>query len=303
MSKISYTGKIDLLAVGYASKNWEIVKKSIKDSKDGLTYYIEKDENIYGYEIRENIPLSRLYGFRIRVVDFEFSYINDVLSSEENEILNELFLKIKDTIEVEPAYYTFRVPTAIMGVLMMINKYFPLAFMCGGIISYITAEKTQYSNKCGNITGFFASEDYISEHKDELVQLSKKIFKMYRGQYHISPVTASKAMEIYSDWVINSFENNDKFFIVECEGNIAGYATLTEEENVCKAVLGGVSDDYRNMGIYNNIIRSCVDYTNEKNKLFIIGTQFENLIVQGTWTSMGLKPFTSFYNFHLDVRK
>jgi hypothetical protein len=45
-----------------------------------------------------------------------------------------------------------------------------------------------------------------------------------------------------------------------------------------------------------------VNYATENHKDFVTSTQFDNFIVQGVWASIGLKPFYSIYNVHLDRR-
>lgn len=304
MAEVVYTGNIAWLAEGYAQKKWESINDRIKKNKNHLTNYIEKNGEIFGYEIRENVPLTTLYGFRVRVVDFEFSNINDLSNSEEDGIVDKLFNKLRKTMMEEPAYYTMRVPTAIMSLLMMVNKYFENALMCGGTISYIATSKVEEKYKQEKTNVFVASKDYIDEHRMDLIKIAEKTFKMYRGQYHISPITAEKAMEIYSDWVTNTFDaKNELFFVAEYNNKIAGYATRKESEKICEAIIGGTSSEYRQLGAYKNIIKNMLNKTIEEGKYFVSGTQFENLIVQSTWISLGMKPFTSFYNFHIDARK
>lgn len=304
MAKISYTGNIEWLAEKYVNRKSRNIDERIKENKDRLTNYIESNGEIFGYEIRENIPLTAIYGFRVRVIDFEFSSIDDLSNSEDDAIVEELFGQLKKIMEKEPAYYTMRVPTAVMSLLMMVNKYFENALMCGGTISYIATSKTAENYNQEKTDVFIASDDYIEKHKENLINIAEKTFKMYRGQYHISPVTAKKAMEIYSGWVENTFNsNNELFFVAEYNNEIAGYATRKESRMICEAVIGGTSSEFRQLGAYKNIIKNMLNKTVDEGKYFVSGTQFENLIVQSTWISLGMKPFTSFYNFHIDARK
>lgn len=58
---------------------------------------------------------------------------------------------------------------------------------------------------------------------------------------------------------------------------------------------------YRKLGAYRAMISFLVNYAYENNKSFVTSTQFDNYIVQGVWNSIGLKPFYSIYNFHIDT--
>lgn len=303
MAKIAYTEDIERLALAFVKRDYSEISNHIKQNKQALSYYLEQDGELYGYEIRENIPLSNLYGFRVRLVEFSFSGIDVLYNTTEENILKKLFNTLDTVIKNERAYYIFRVPTQIMGVLMQFNVFFKEAFFCGGIVTYISTNGIMQDETNAKTDVFIATDSYITENKSELLDISAKTFKMYRGQYHISPITADKAGMIYDDWLERSFSSsNEKIFVASYRGRPVGFCTARETRNLVEAVLGGVSNEYREIGAYKNIIRHVVNYAYDTEKLFVIGTQFENLVVQGTWSKFGLKPFNSFYNFHLDAR-
>ena len=302
MAKIAYFGNIEMLGKAFVDRDYSEIREYVKENKEKLGFYIEADGEVYGYEIRENIPLTKLYGFRVRIVDFAFSGVEKLYNAKEDEILDRLFSELAATIENEKAYYTFRVPTQVMDVLIKFNVYFNTSFMCGGTVTYLTV-KNAGEGRAEKTDVFAADAAYIEEHGKELLDISAATFDVYQGQYHISPITSGKAGEIYKDWLERSFGAEDELlFVADYEGKPAGFCTLRETDTIVEAVLGGVSNKFRELGAYKNMIRTVVNYATDKNKIFVIGTQFENLIVQGTWTQFGLKPFNSFYNFHLDAR-
>ena len=297
-----YTGNLEILANAFLKKDTLLGRERIKQERNKLNCCIEYNNEIFGYEIRENKPLTELYGFRVRVVDFEFSQINEVSSITENQILEELFQNLQRTIKRENAYYTFRVPTAVMSVLKMVNKYFDNILVCGGLISYVTATSVEM-REVEDVKISLVSNDYLEKNLYELTSIARKSFETYRGQYHISPVTENRAGEIYSDWVYRSFNSeNEKCFVSEYKGKPAGYVIVREDEQLCEGVLAVVSETYRRLGIYKNLHRNVINYACGKHKMFASVTQFENLVPQNTWISLGMRPFTSHYNIHIDMR-
>lgn len=302
MAEIAYVGDVELLSDAFLKRNYDEIKKRIKTEKGNLSCYIEYDEDIYGYEIRENIPLTNLYGFRVRVVDFVFSKIDNLYNENEGKRLEELFQLLYEQLKKEKAYYTFRIPTQIMGALMNFNAFFKSAFLCGGIVTYMTPKGVGQSNREEKTNICIADDNFIKKYGERLLEISSATFDNYQGQYHISPITSEKAGLIYKDWLKRAFSSTEKIFVATFGSNPVGFVTARETGTIVEGVLGGVSNEYRDLGAYTNLIRNMVNYANRKKKLFVIGTQFENLIVQGTWSQFGLKPFNSFYNFHLDAR-
>ena len=66
--------------------------------------------------------------------------------------------------------------------------------------------------------------------------------------------------------------------------------------------LSAISAKHRKLGGYRTLISSLINYAYKNGKSFTASTQFDNYIVQGTWNSLGMKPYFSFYNFHFDNR-
>ena len=129
-------------------------------------------------------------------------------------------------------------------------------------------------------------------------------FKSYQGQYHISPITQEKAGVIYENWIQTSLEQCDKnrVIVAEHDNRPIGFVTVVEAEAALEGVLSAVDDNYRKFGAYRAMISSIVNEAAKKGKAFITSTQFDNYIVQGVWNSIGLKPYYSIYNIHIDKR-
>ena len=133
--------------------------------------------------------------------------------------------------------------------------------------------------------------------------MASKSFQVYQGQYHISPVMAQKASAIYTNWLNRAFQDpKEKVFIAEYNNIPVGFFTANDLGNVLDVALAGVSNKYRSLGAYRNMGKGIAEYARDHGKLFFSGTSFENLTVQRAWLHIGLRPYSSFYNFHLDAR-
>ena len=91
--------------------------------------------------------------------------------------------------------------------------------------------------------------------------------------------------------------------VVACKDSIpVGFVTIKETDNAVEGILSAVDPKNRKLGAYRAMIAYLINYANENKKSFVTSTQFDNYIVQGVWNSLGLKPFYSIYNIHIDNR-
>ena len=97
-------------------------------------------------------------------------------------------------------------------------------------------------------------------------------------------------------------ESTDKIIVAEYENKPIGFVTIAEDEFTVVGVLSAVLNEYRQYGAYKAMIAFIINHAYNSGKSFITGTQFDNFIVQGAWNSLGMKPFYSFYNIHIDKR-
>lgn len=301
--KLSYTSDILLLAKSYLKNDYEIINKKIEEKLEDTNYYIKNKDFILSYKISKNIPLTKIYGFDVKVVNFEFKNI-DSISEKNSELISKFFRKLKEDLDKSDAYFTIRLPATILLVLQSFNKEIKDFILCGGIVSYLLYKNVDLF-KTPKSKAFIASNTYVKSRADELIDIVKDSFTSFRGQYHISHITSNKASEIYTNWIESAFNKKDeKIFISEHNNKIAGFHSYGNENDFGGiGILGAVSSNYRGVGAYRAIINEMIKYSREKNKTLVIGTQLNNYIVQGVWGSSGLIPFTSFYNIHLDKRK
>lgn len=304
MAKISFEDNNYKYVKCFIERDYSGLAQDIVDNKEQMTYYIYEGDVFYGYKIAKNVPLSKLYEDDYYSVRFYFANIDTLHNSNQErnilELLNDLSKKIKN----DGGYYNLRIPTHIVDLVKAYNQVFDNTIFCGGTVEeYVYNKKVDDNNK-NNLKIFLADSNYINEHKDTLLKMTYQSFETYQGQYHISHITEDKAGKIYENWIKQSLgsESNDLTVVAEHDGMPIGFVTLGEENNAVEGILSAVSNESRQFGAYKAMIAYAINYAYGKGKSFVTSTQFDNFIVQGAWASLGLKPFYSIYNVHLDRR-
>ncbi len=302
MSKISFVDNNFQLVDSFLKRDYKDLAEKIRKEKDKLTFYKQQEDMLGGYQITSNEPLTALFGKPFFVVRFVFANIDSMHNkAQENDII-EIFRHLKQLIETQKGYYNIRIPSHIVDAVKAYNTVFQGGYFCGGTVEEVISGKKVEIRLRDGIKVFFADLEYINQHKEELMEMTFESFKSYQGQYHISPVTEEKAGKIYENWIKYSLEHCEgkEVVIAEYQGIPIGFVTIAEKENAVEGVLSAVKEEYRKFGAYRAMISYIVNYGAEKGKSFITSTQFDNFIVQGVWNSIGLKPFYSIYNFHIE---
>lgn len=304
MAKVSFIDDNFRLADSFIKRDYSDLAKEIENGKDELSYYQKQEELLAGYQIAKNIPLSELFQESYYVIRFVFANIDTMHDRKQEKCLKEVFESLKKHMETQKGYYNLRIPSHIVDAVKAYNYVLKEGYFCGGTVEELmTGKKVEHKLKEG-LSVFFGDQDYINKNKKELIEMTFESFQSYQGQYHISPVTEEKAGKIYENWIKYSLDNCDgrDVVIAEYDGIPIGFVTIAEKENAVEGILSAVNGKYRKYGVYRAMISFIVNYAADREKSFITSTQFDNFIVQGVWNSIGLKPFYSIYNFHIDKR-
>lgn len=304
MNKICYLDDNIALGQCYASRNYSDLKEKILSQPYTKENYVLMDGERFGFEITPNIPLTKLYQFPCYVVKFVFSSVQTLHDEQQETIMRQVAEKLADCMNREKGYYDIRIPTHIVDLIKAINYECGNLLLCGGTVEEIHVGKVVPPVLQEGMRLFFAEKTFVEKNRKKLEQLAYDSFKSYQGQYHISPVTDKKAGEIYSSWIASYFDSfsPNTVLIAEYKGEIVGYCTIRETEQAVDAVLSSVDASKRQLGTYKAMISTLIAYAKKREKLFVTSTQFDNYIVQGTWNSLGLRPFYSIYNMHYDNR-
>ena len=302
--KISFVDNNFQYAKCYITRNYTELTKQILAGNYELDYEKREDDFLCGYKIQKNEPLSSLYEDNYYSVRFYFANV-DTLHQEKQETMMEAMMQhLLIEIEERKGYYNLRIPTHIVDLLKAYNKLPERGIFCGGTVEQYIANKEVPDNIKQGVKVFWANTQYVEKHKDLMLSMTYRSFETYQGQYHISHVTENKAGKIYENWIRNSLLENSQDLVVVAEYNgiPIGFVTVAEDDFALEGVLSAVSEEYRQYGAYKAMISYIVNSAYERGKSFITSTQFDNFIVQGVWNSLGLKPFYSIYNIHIDKR-
>lgn len=304
MPVLSYMDNIFKLSHCFVNRDYSSIKEHIRSIREDLNYRYEEGGEIWGYQITTNVPVSKLYGFDAFVVRFYFTQIDTLHNTHQEEIMDKLFTALKKEMDSRRGYYNVRVPAHVVDVIKGLNKHLENGIFCGGTVEQVVSGKKVEIVPKEGISVFFADREYLKSHRKQLLAMTYTSFESYQGQYHISSVTDEKAGVIYENWIESYFEHyeNNTILVVEYEGEPIGFCTIGEDEHVVEGQLSAISSAHRKLGGYRTLISSLINYAYDNGKSFTASTQFDNYIVQGTWNSMGMKPYFSFYNFHFDNR-
>lgn len=305
MASIAYIDNIFKLSNAYVTKDYSKIREAILLEKELMDYIYEEDGIIFGYRVFSNDSVSKLYNINAKVVRFYFSNIDTLHNAKQEEILKVLFADLKKRMDCIQGYYNIRLPAHIVDAIKGFNEYVGNSIFCGGTVEQISHSGEIDIINNNNLKVFFADQMYIDKYKKELLNMTYSSFETYQGQYHISPFTDQKAGIIYEKWIEASFNKFKKntILVVEYDSEPIGFCTIEEDEYAVEGQLSAISNKYRKLGGYRMLISTLINYANSNKKSFIASTQFDNYIVQGTWNSMGMKPYFSFYNFHYNSEK
>lgn len=304
MSNVSFVDNNLILSECYVKRSYDELKKMIMEKNFEFSDFLLDGEEIFAFHVTSNIPLSKIYNMNCYVVKFIFSNISTLHEEKQEIILHQLLEKLKDYINSHNGYYNLRIPTHIVDLLKAVNTVFTNTIFCGGTVEEVIHGKKVDSCNKNDLNIGFVDKEFIAQYKTVLMDMTLESFKSYQGQYHISNVTQSKAGLIYENWIKESMESMEqRSVIVACKNDVpVGFVTLKETDNAVEGILSAVDPANRKLGAYKAMIAYLVNYANQNNKSFVTSTQFDNYIVQGAWNSLGLKPFYSIYNMHIDNR-
>lgn len=304
MAKISFIDNDFQYVRAFIKRDYTELAKEIQRTKDDISWSFESDGKIYGYNITRNKLLSEVYNADFYVVHFCFMDIETLHDEKQERCIGKLLEHLMEELDQKKGYYNLKLPANIVDLIRAYNHLKQPFIFCGGTVEqYIYNKPAPESNKSG-LNIFMAGKEYVAAHHKELLEMTYRSFETYQGQYHLSYVTGDMAGDIYRSWIQGSLkpESTDKVIVAEYGDIPIGFVTIIEDDFAVEGVLSAVSDEYRQYGAYKAMIAYIINYAHGLGKGFITGTQFDNFIVQGAWNSLGMRPFYSFYNIHIDKR-
>lgn len=304
MQNISFVDNNLLLGDCHVKRDYGQLRQQIIGGSHGVTEQLTNNGEVFGYHVTKNENVSNIYGMDCYVVKFIFSGVSQLHDNCQEDILCQLVDKVKAYVDAHKGYYNLRIPTHIVDLIKAVNAKFSNTIFCGGTVEEIVHGKYVDDHNANHLVIEFADEDDIERYQDDLMAMTLESFRTYQGQYHISSVTQNKAGVIYENWIKGTMEslNNEGVVIAKKNDIPVGFVTVKEADNAVEGVLSAVDPANRKLGAYKAMIAYLINDANRKEKSFVTSTQFDNFIVQGVWNSLGLRPFYSIYNIHIDNR-
>ena len=207
-------------------------------------------------------------------------------------------------MQQEKGYYNLRVPAHFVDLMRAVNSCLPRLLMCGGTVEELYVSGGSFPAPAEGLELTWADESLPEYRRKEVLKVAYDSFSDFSSQYHISPVTAPKAGEIYKNWVAGCFrpDSSDLLMLALYRGKTVGYHLLRESEGFVEGVLISVAEDCRGLGIYKALIAEAILYARKNGKTFVSSTQMDNYQPQGTWGSLGMRQMYAIYNLHYDNR-
>lgn len=302
MPEITFVDDNMRLAKYHLLRDYSELSKQVWEQKEYMTHYVEEQGRLVGYTIIRNEALSKLYEGDFFVVRFSLADFRTEHRDDQKSMLVDLMQYLWCEMKRQKGCYIFRLPSHFVDIMQAYNQVFRSVggCFCGGTVEEIIHGKMLPYKLAEGMNIFSANRNYLEKHFNILLELTFDSFKEYHGQYHISPYTESLAGKIYENWIRDSLQNTkDRIVVAELFGKPIGFITLSENENAVEGVLNAVAKEYRNLGAYRAMLCFVINEATKKEKSFVISTQQDNFIVQGIWNSIGLRPFYSIYNIHI----
>lgn len=302
MQKMPFVDDNLLLGECYVRRDYSQLREKITGGGYNATEYLTDNGEVFGFHITRNQNVSGVYGMDCYVVKFIFSGASQLHDGRQEQVLCQLMSKVKAHIDAHKGYYNLRIPTHIVDLIKAVNATFTNTIFCGGTVEELIHGNYVEEYNADKLTIKFADRMYLEKYKAELLGMTLASFQSYQGQYHISGVTQSKAGRIYENWIMETMSalNHERVVVAVKDDAPMGFVTIKESKSAVEGVLSAVDPAKRKSGAYKAMIAYLINYAAQKDKSFVSSTQFDNFIVQGVWSSLGLRPFYSIYNIHID---
>ena len=144
------------------------------------------------------------------------------------------------------------------------------------------------------------------EHHSNLNRIVENIFNSYSNHYRNNPIFNDQLVNVgYQDWV-NSYAVKDakkRCFLAKLNNEYVGFCTFKIiDKTTIEGVLYGVLTNYRQRGIFKDIIQNLINYALEKGYKYIRAIcQIENTSTQRVWLSQGFRPMSAINTIHVNA--
>lgn len=140
--------------------------------------------------------------------------------------------------------------------------------------------------------------------RNALFDIAQKSFKGYGHYAADKKLDAEKCNEIYSDWIVRSFDKQvaDNILIAEIDGRVAGFLShkiYGSENKYAAGGIGAIDPVYRNRNIFQEITIAGINWARESNCKWVEhNVLITNYPVNRSFSNLGFRISNSFVTFH-----
>lgn len=169
--------------------------------------------------------------------------------------------------------------------------------------AYLVDTNIQFTKVLENNNLNSNSEKYIVNdlaREKQLVDIAKKTFK-YSRFFNDPKLPKVKSINVYCQWVENSFNCIDKYFAIsKIEEIIVGFILFSLSENNCTIELIAIDEKHQGKGVGKTLILNMESFLENMGiKQINVGTQINNINAVRFYNAMGFKYKSCNTIYHL----
>lgn len=156
--------------------------------------------------------------------------------------------------------------------------------------------------------GPFNVSPATSSELSQIDHVIRAVFRDYSNHYMCNPLlTRTSVATGYATWASKLLRASSTITVVaRSGGQIAGVAICSIDDSDVEVVLAGVLPAYRRLGAYSALLAgvpeaAAAEPEGSRTRIsrLLISTQLHNVLVQGSWARLGLRPLATFETVHL----
>lgn len=227
--------------------------------------------------------------FTCFTLDWDSDYFN--VKAGKVILKNEVSKETMDNLKSELKKFEF------ITIYNINNNNLNNHWICGEINAVLVDINIQYVKKISKPENELEDFNDIEiqsnyEYNTQVVEIANEEFK-YSRFYNDDNLSKLKSEEIYLNWIKNSFNKENKFFILPRDNDkIQGFILFSVDRlsNSIVIELIAVSKNYQGIGIGGKMIKALEKYGYDNNVGFIkVGTQLNNIEANNFYQRNGFK--------------
>lgn len=182
------------------------------------------------------------------------------------------------------------------------NNSYNNKFLGEKVKCYLTDVNIQLEKEIKNIDIYKNDNVFITNNKKydkDIVNLASNIFE--NSRFLNDPnIDTDKADGLYKNWIKNSFDKEDKYFIYyKNENKICGFIIFNIKDQITTIELIAVNSTIKRQGIGSIMMRCLDDYSfNRGIRTLKVGTQIENINAINFYNGCGYRMSNIRYIYH-----